>query len=232
MSYMPSPVVSADAQLRQSSIINQVYAWMTAGLLVTGAVAAYTANSPALLNLIFGNPFGIWVLFIAQIAMVLGLSAGIGRLAPATATALFIAYAALNGLTMASIFLVYTRTSIASTFFITAATFAAMSMYGYVTKRDLTRMGSLLFMALIGLVLASLVNFFLRNSTLYWIITYAGVLIFIGLIAWDTQKIKHLSQQATDDTSARRIAILGSLMLYLDFINLFLFLLRIFGRRD
>jgi uncharacterized protein len=232
MSYMPSPVVSADAQLRQSSIINQVYAWMTAGLLVTGAVAAYTANSLWLLQLIFGNPFGIWVLFIAQIAMVLGLSAGIGRLAPTVATGLFIAYAALNGLTMASIFLVYTRTSIASTFFITAATFAAMSMYGYVTKRDLTKMGSLLFMALIGLILASLVNFFLKSTALYWIITYAGVLIFIGLIAWDTQKIKRLSVQATDDTSARRIAILGSLMLYLDFINLFLFLLRIFGRRD
>ena len=232
MSYVPTPIVSADAQLRQSSIINQVYAWMTAGLLVTGAVAAYTANSGWLLNLIFGNPFGIWVLFIAQIAMVIGLSAGIGRLAPATATALFVGYAALNGLTMASIFLVYTRASIASTFFITAATFALMSFYGYVTKRDLTRMGSLLFMALIGLILASLVNFFLQNAALYWIITYAGVLIFIGLIAWDTQKIKNLSRQATDDTSARRIAILGSLMLYLDFINLFLFLLRIFGRRD
>jgi uncharacterized protein len=232
MSYVPTPIVSADAQLRQSSIINQVYAWMTAGLMVTGAVAAYTANSTVLLNLIFGNPFGIWVLFIAQIAMVIGLSAGIGRLAPATATALFVGYAALNGLTLASIFLVYTRASIASTFFITAATFALMSFYGYVTKRDLTRMGSLLFMALIGLVLASLVNFFLRSTGLYWIITYAGVLIFIGLIAWDTQKIKNLSRQATDDTSARRIAILGSLMLYLDFINLFLFLLRIFGRRD
>jgi FtsH-binding integral membrane protein len=232
MSYVPTPIASADAQLRQSSIINQVYAWMTAGLMVTGAVAAYTANSTVLLNLIFGNPFGIWVLFIAQIAMVIGLSAGIGRLAPATATALFVGYAALNGLTLASIFLVYTRASIASTFFITAATFAIMSFYGYVTKRDLTRMGSLLFMALIGLVLASLVNFFLRSTGLYWIITYAGVLIFIGLIAWDTQKIKNLSRQATDDTSARRIAILGSLMLYLDFINLFLFLLRIFGRRD
>jgi FtsH-binding integral membrane protein len=232
MSYVPTPIVSADAQLRQSSIINQVYAWMTAGLMVTGAVAAYTANSAVLLNLIFGNPFGIWVLFIAQIAMVIGLSAGIGRLAPATATALFVGYAALNGLTLASIFLVYTKASIASTFFITAATFALMSFYGYVTKRDLTRMGSLLFMALIGLVLASLVNFFLRSTGLYWIITYAGVLIFIGLIAWDTQKIKNLSRQATDDTSARRIAILGSLMLYLDFINLFLFLLRIFGRRD
>jgi len=232
MSFMPTPVVSADAQLRQSSIINQVYAWMTAGLLVTGAVAAYTANSVWLLQLIFGNPFGIWVLFIAQIGMVLVLSAGINRLSPATATAIFMGYAALNGLTMASIFLVYTQTSIATTFFITAATFAAMSFYGFVTKRDLTKMGSLLFMALIGLILASLVNIFLKSTGLYWIITYAGVLIFVGLIAWDTQKIKHLSAQATDETSARRIAIIGSLMLYLDFINLFLFMLRIFGRRD
>jgi FtsH-binding integral membrane protein len=231
MSYMPAPVVSADAQLRQSSIISRVYAWMTAGLLVTGAVAAYTAQSQWLLQLIFGNPFGIWVLFIAQIAMVISLSAGIGRLAPATATALFLAYAALNGLTMASIFLVYTSESIASTFFITATTFGVMSVYGYVTKRDLTKMGSLLFMALIGLILASLVNFFLKSTTLYWIITYAGVLIFVGLIAWDTQKIKQLSTQATDETSAHRLAILGSLMLYLDFINLFLFMLRIFGRR-
>jgi FtsH-binding integral membrane protein len=231
MSYMPAPVVSADAQLRQSSIISRVYAWMTAGLLVTGAVAAYTAQSQWLLQLIFGNPFGIWVLFIAQIAMVISLSAGIGRLAPAAATALFIAYAALNGLTMASIFLVYTSESIASTFFITATTFGVMSVYGYVTKRDLTKMGSLLFMALIGLILASLVNIFLKSTTLYWIITYAGVLIFVGLIAWDTQKIKRLSTQATDETSAHRLAILGSLMLYLDFINLFLFMLRIFGRR-
>jgi FtsH-binding integral membrane protein len=231
MSYLPTSSLSADAQLRQSSIISQVYAWMTAGLLVTGAVAAYTANSASLLRLIFGNPYMIWVLFIAEIAMVIGISAGIGRLAPGAATGLFLAYAALNGLTMSVIFLAYTRASIAMTFFITGGTFGVMSLYGYTTKRDLTRVGSLLFMALIGFVLASLVNLFLKSTALYWILTYAGVLIFIGLIAWDTQKIKALSQQATDDTSARRIAILGSLMLYLDFINLFLLLLRIFGRR-
>jgi uncharacterized protein len=232
MSYMPTPVVSADAQLRQSSIINQVYAWMTAGLLVTGAVAAYTAQSALLLQLIFGNPFGIWVLFIAQIAMVIGLSAGISRLAPTVATALFIGYAALNGLTMASIFLVYTRASIASTFFITAATFALMSFYGYVTRRDLTRMGSLLFMALIGLILASLVNFFLKSAALYWIITYAGVLIFVGLTAYDTQRLKMIAiQTAHDPRMAARYAVNGALTLYLDFINLFLLLLRIMGNR-
>jgi FtsH-binding integral membrane protein len=206
---------------------------MTAGLLVTGAVAAYTANSPALLTLIYGNPFAIWILFIIEIGMVIGLSAAIGRLSPGAATALFLAYSAVNGLTLSAIFLVYTSASIASTFFITASMFGVMSLYGYVTKRDLTRLGNLLVMALIGFFIASIVNFFLKSAALYWIVTYAGILIFIGLIASDTQKIKRLSQQATDDSSARRIAILGSLMLYLDFINLFLLLLRLFGsRRD
>jgi len=233
MSSLPTPIMSADAQLRQSSITSQVYAWMTAGLLVTGAVATATANSPALLNLIFGNPFAIWILFIVEIGMVIGLSAAIGRLSPGAATALFLAYSAVNGLTLASIFLIYTSASIASTFFITASMFGVMSAYGYVTKRDLTRLGNLLVMGLIGFVIASIVNLFLQSAALYWIVTYAGILIFVGLIASDTQKIKRLSQQATDDSSARRIAILGSLMLYLDFINLFLLLLRIFGgRRD
>jgi uncharacterized protein len=233
MSSLPTPIMSADAQLRQSSITSQVYAWMTAGLLVTGAVATATANSPALLNLIFGNPFAIWILFIVEIGMVIGLSAAINRLSPGAATALFLAYSAVNGLTLASIFLVYTSASIASTFFITASMFGVMSVYGYVTKRDLTRLGNLLVMGLIGFVIASVVNLFLQSAALYWIVTYAGILIFVGLIARDTQKIKQLSQQATDDSSARRIAILGSLMLYLDFINLFLLLLRIFGgRRD
>jgi FtsH-binding integral membrane protein len=233
MSSLPTPIMSADAQLRQSSITSQVYAWMTAGLLVTGAVAASTANSPALLNLIFGNSFTIWILFIIEIGMVIGLSAAINRLSPGAATALFLTYSAVNGLTLASIFLVYTSASIASTFFITAAMFGVMSVYGYVTKRDLTRLGNLLVMGLIGFLIASIANFFLQSAALYWIVTYAGILIFVGLIASDTQKIKRLSQQATDDSSVRRIAILGSLMLYLDFINLFLLLLRIFGgRRD
>jgi FtsH-binding integral membrane protein len=233
MSYSPTPLVSADAQLRQSSIMNQVYAWMTAGLLVTGAVAAYTANSSALLNLIFGNPFMIWVLFIAQIGIVIGLSAAIGRLSPGAAIGLFMAYAALNGLTFSVIFLVYTRASIAQTFFATAGTFGVMSFYGYTTKRDLSTMGSILTMALFGFLIGSLINFFWANSALYWILTYLGIAVFIGLTAWDTQQIKLMSQQAQDDISARRVAILGALKLYLDFINLFLLLLRILGgRRD
>jgi FtsH-binding integral membrane protein len=233
MAYIPTRVANTDAQLRQSGIISQVYAWMTAGLLVTGAVAAYTANSPALLNLIFGNPFAIWILFVIEIGMVIGLSGAINRLSPGTATALFLAYSTVTGLTISSIFLVYTSASIASTFFITGSMFGVLSLYGYVTQRDLTRLRNLLVMALIGFFIASLVNFFLQSAALYWIVTYAGILIFVGLIASDTQKIKRLAQQATDDSSARRIAILGSLILYLDFINLFLLLLRLFGgRRD
>jgi uncharacterized protein len=231
MSYSPTPLVSADAQLRQSSIMNQVYAWMTAGLLVTGAVAAYTANSPALLNMLFGNRYTIFILFIAQIGIVIGLSAAIGRLSPGAAIGLFMAYAALNGLTFSVIFLVYTRASIAQTFFATAGTFGAMSFYGYTTKRDLSGVGGVLRMALIGFLIGSLINFFWANSALYWFLTYAGIAIFIGLTAWDTQQIKLMSQQAQDDISARRVAILGALKLYLDFINLFLLLLRILGGR-
>ena len=229
MSYIPT--IGAQAEVRQRTIMSQVYAWMTAGLLVTGAVAAYTANTPTLLALIFGNPLVFWGLIIAEFGMVFALSAAIGRLSPTTGTALFLGYSALNGLTLAAIFLVYTRASIAQTFFVTAATFGAMSLYGYTTKRDLSTIGNLLVMAVIGFFIGSVVNIFLASSVLYWILTYAGIAIFIGLTAWDTQKIKIMSQRAHDDTSARRVAILGALMLYLDFINLFLLLLRLLGSR-
>jgi FtsH-binding integral membrane protein len=202
---------------------------MTAGLLVTSAVASYVASAPVVLNLIYGNPFTIWLLFIAQIGLVIGLSARIDRLAPGTAVALFVAYAALNGLTLSAIFLVYTLTSIAQAFLAAAATFGAMSLYGATTKRDLSTAGNLLVMALIGFVIGSIVNLFWANSALYWLLTYLGVAIFIGLTAWDTQQIKRMSQQAHDDTTARRLAIIGALKLYLDFINLFVLLLRIFG---
>jgi FtsH-binding integral membrane protein len=229
MSYPPTPLVSADAQLRQRSFLSQVYAWMTAGLLVTAAVAAYTASTPIVLNVIYGNSFTIWILFIAQIGLVIGLSAAIDRLAPFTAVALFIGYAALNGLTLSAIFIVYTYTSIAQTFIATAATFGAMSLYGATTKRDLSTAGNLLVMALIGFFIGSIINLFWANSALYWVLTYLGIAVFIGLTAYDTQQIKLMSQQALDDTSARRLAIIGALKLYLDFINLFVLLLRVFG---
>jgi uncharacterized protein len=232
MSYPPTPLVSADAQLRQRSFLSQVYTWMTAGLLVTSAVAAYTASAPSVLNLLYGNPFTIWLLFLAQIGLVIGLSARIDRLAPGTAAALFVGYAALNGLTLSAIFLVYTSTSIAQAFLATAATFLVMSFYGATTKRDLSTVGNLLVMTLIGFVIGSIVNLFWANSAVYWVLTYLGIAIFVGLTAWDTQQIKGLIQQAHDDTTARRLAIIGALKLYLDFINLFVLLLRIFGSHD
>ncbi len=229
MSYPPTPLLGADAQLRQSSILGQVYAWMTAGLLVTSAVAAYAASAPVALNLIYGNPVTIWLLFIAQIGLVIGLSAAIDRLTPGAAVALFIAYAGLNGLTLSVIFLVYTYTSIAQAFLASAATFGVMSLYGSTTKRDLSTAGNLLVMALIGFLIGSVINLFWANSAVYWVLTYLGIAIFIGLTAWDTQQIKRLIQQAQDETTARRVAIIGALKLYLDFINLFVLLLRVFG---
>jgi uncharacterized protein len=231
MSY--APYTSAQTTALRTGVMNQVYAWMTAGLLVTGAVASFVAGSAELTSMIFGNPLVFFGLFIVQIVAVIGLSAGINRLAPAVATAIFIGYAALNGLTMAAIFLAYTEASIASTFFVTAGTFGAMSLYGYTTKRDLTGVGNFAVMALIGLLIASVVNMFLRSEAFYWILTYAGVLIFVALTAWDTQKIKRMAESVTDDTGAGRVAVLGALTLYLDFINLFIYLLRILGvRRD
>jgi uncharacterized protein len=230
MSYSPYVGSPTDA-LRRQSVLTQVYAWMTAGLLTTGAIAMFVASSPALVNLIFGNMVLFFGLIIAELVLVWVLSANIMRLAPATATAMFLGYAALNGLTLAIIFLAYTAESIAGTFFVTAGTFGAMSAYGYFTKRDLSGMGNFLFMALIGLIIASVVNIFVASSALYWIITYAGVLIFVALTAYDTQKIKRLIAEVRDEQGERRVAVYGALTLYLDFINLFLFLLRILGNR-
>lgn len=214
------------------SFFMQVYGWMFLGLLTTGALAYYTTTSETLLNLIFGNPYAIWVLLIAQLGLVMGISGAIRTLSYSVAGFLFFIYSALMGLTLSSIFLVYTSESISTVFFITAGTFGAVSIYGYFTKADLTKMGSILFMALIGLIIASVVNIFLQNPTLYWILSYAGVLIFVGLTAYDTQKLKNLvySSNADSDT-INKLAILGALTLYLDFINLFLYLLRIFGKR-
>lgn len=225
------PYITAQTSALRNGVMTQVYAWMTAGLFVTGAIASFVASSSVLTSVIFGNPILFFGLFIVQIIAVVGLSAGINRLSPATATAIFIAYAAVNGLTLSAIFLAYTAASIASTFFITAGAFGATSLYGYITKRDLSRVGNIAFMALIGLLIASLVNFFLHSTALYWILTYVGVLIFVALTAWNTQRIKQLASQVNDETSAGRVAIIGALMLYLDFINLFIYLLRIFGSR-
>ncbi|WP_338877213.1 Bax inhibitor-1/YccA family protein [Spirosoma sp. SC4-14] len=212
--------------------MTQVYGWMSVALLVTAAVSIWVASSTAVLEIIFGNRIVFYGLLIGEFLMVVSLSAAIQRLSARMATILFMAYAVMNGLTLASIFLLYTGGSIASTFFVTAGTFGAMSAYGYYTKRDLTSLGGFLLMALIGLIIASLVNLFWQNETLYWVSTYAGVLIFVGLTAYDTQKIKEMNiigNAGTDED--RKEAIMGALRLYLDFINMFLYLLRLFGRR-
>ncbi len=211
----------------------QVYGWMTCGLLLTAFVSWFAANDDRIMFFIFSNRFVFFGLIIAQLGLVFVLSGMVHRLSGGVATSLFMLYSALTGLTMASIFTIYTGTSIASTFFITAGMFGAMSFYGYTTKRDLSRFGSLLFMALIGIMLASLVNFWLKSPALMWAITYIGVVVFVGLTAYDTQKLKSIGESinTNDKENLRRYSIMGALTLYLDFINLFLMLLRIFGNR-
>ncbi|MCY2955299.1 MAG: Bax inhibitor-1/YccA family protein [Planctomycetota bacterium] len=213
--------------------MNAVYAWMCVGLATTAVVAWWVSTQPQLMRSIFKGPTFI-VLIVAELALVWVIASAVSRLSTGAATGLFILYSALNGLTLSVIFIVYQLNAIAATFVVTAGMFGAMSLVGYFTKRDLTQLGSFLFMALIGLILASIVNIFFANSTLYWVVTYGGVIIFLGLTAYDTQKMKEIAQGAeSQGVDASRLAIVGSLTLYLDFINLFLFLLRILGsRRD
>ena len=209
---------------------NSVYAWMASGVALTALVAWWVSTQPQLAQL-FAGPTR-WVLLIVQIGLVIAIVGAVNKISTGVATLLFMLYSALMGLTLSVIFSVYAAPVIATTFGVTAGMFAAVSIYGFVTKRDLTRLGSLLFMALIGLVLASIVNIFWANSTLYWIVSYAGVLIFVGLTAYDTQKLKMIAIETADNPAmAARMAISGALTLYLDFINLFLFLLRILGDR-
>lgn len=212
----------------QNTLIRQVYAWMGAGLLVTALLALVTVSTPTLLKVVLGNKLLFYGLMIGELALVFTISGAINRLSAAVATLLFIAYSALNGVTLSIIFLVYTADSIAATFVVTAAMFGAMSVYGYMTRRDLTSWGSFLFMGLIGIVIASVVNIFVGNSAVSWIISALGVIVFTGLTAYDTWKIKAM---AAGGAEGRKPAILGALTLYLDFINLFLMLLRLGGDR-
>ncbi len=211
----------------------QVYGWMTCGLLLTASVAWYAANTPAVLSVIFSSQIVLVGLVIAQLGLVFVISGMINRLAATTATSLFMLYSVLTGLTLSSIFILYTGSSLASTFVIAAGMFGAMSIYGYSTKRDLSGIGNMLFMGLIGFVLASLVNIWLKSPALTWAMTYIGVVLFVGLTAYDTQKLKTMGEQldSGDSEGVRKYAIVGALTLYLDFINLFLMLLRIFGNR-
>lgn len=213
------------------SLMRKVYVWMTLALVITGFVAYGVASSPGIITALVSNKILFWGLFIAELALVWTVSARINRLSLTTATLLFILYSALNGATLSMILLVYTMESIASVFFITAGTFAAMAAIGYFTKADLSSLGKILMMALIGLIIATVVNaFLLKSGGFSLILSYVGVLIFVGLTAYDTQKIKQMLIMADDVTEeTQKIALLGSLSLYLDFINLFLYLLRIFG---
>ena len=215
----------------QQDFITKVYGWMSLALVITGITAYLTATSQALLQFIFGIPYMFIGLLVGEVLLVIGLSAMINKMSAATATFLFVLYSIVNGLTLSVIFLVYTQGSISLTFFVTAITFGTMSAYGYFTKKDLTSWGNLLLMALVGLVIASIANLFMKNEILYWITTYAGILIFVGLTAYDTQKIKNMNMIGADGETARKGAIMGALSLYLDFINLFLLLLRLLGRR-
>lgn len=223
----PAAGVAYDQGLR--SYMLKVYNHMGLGLAVTGLVAFFTASSPALLQAIYGSGL-MWVLMIAEFAMVWYLSARVFSMSEGAGRAWFYAYAAANGLTFSVIFIAYTMHSIAQVFFITAGMFGAMSLYGYTTKKDLTGMGQFLMMGLFGLIIASLVNIFLKSPGLYWATSYLGVVIFVGLTAYDVQKVKH-TYHVVGQQNVGKAATLGALSLYLDFINLMIMLLRIMGDR-
>ena len=229
-SYNPNDSIIEQTGSRIQTYMSHVYGWMAVGLLLTAFVAWFASNNYQLVMFLARI---MWVLLIAEIGLVFAISGMINRLSGATATTLFMLYSVLNGCTFSIYFLYYTSSSIASVFFITAAMFSALAVYGYTTKRNLSGLGSFLFMGLIGIVIASLVNIFLQSAPLMWAITYIGVFVFAGLTAYDTQKLKefgvNLSQD--DQNMFRRYVILGALTLYLDFINLFIMLLRIFADR-
>ena len=214
-----------------AGVMRKVYGKMTLGLLATAITSFLVLSSPALLSVLFSSTATIWILFAVELGLVIYLSARIDKLSTGTATALFYAYSILNGVALTPIFLAYTGVSIATTFAITAGTFGAMTIFGYVTRQDLSKIGSYLFMALIGLIVCFLVNLILKSSMFDLLISCVGVLIFVGLTAWDTQAIKRMSAEA-DPSMVGKIATMGALTLYLDFINLFLHLLRFFGSRN
>jgi len=218
-----------DVGLRQYML--KVYNYMASGVALTGIVAALTVQSESLMQLVFNSPLR-WVIFLAPLGLVFFLSARIHKMSSSAAQTTFWIFAGLMGLSLASIFAIYTHTSIARVFFITAGTFGAMSLYGYTTKRDLSGWGSFLFMGLIGVIIASIVNLFLASSALHFVISVIGVLVFVGLTAYDTQRIREMYRAADHAEVYGKKAIMGALTLYLDFINLFIMLLHLFGQRE
>lgn len=228
--------ISSEKVVEQSTfaiLMRKVYVWMALALVVSGLTAYYVAGSEQMLMAIFGNQITFWVLAIAELGLVIGLTAALKKLSFPVAACMFLLFSILNGVTLSAIFVVYTMSSIATTFFVTAGTFAAMAFIGYTTKKDLTKMGGILLMALIGLIIASVVNIFLKNSMMDIVISAIGVLIFVGLTAYDAQKIKEMMLDCGTEVNdfTQKLAVFGALSLYLDFINLFLYLLRFFGRK-
>ena len=230
-----SPARSQErTQVMVNDFVRIVYNWMAVGLGLSGAVSFFVVNSPAMQRMIFGNSFVLFGLIIAELILVFTLAGRVQKMQASTATGMFLLYSALNGATLSAIFMVYTASSIASTFFVAAGTFVAASIYGYTTKKDLTSWGSFLFMGLIGIIIASLVNLFIQSTAISMIVSYIGVFVFIGLTIYDTQKIKNMALTQPADLEAgviRKGAIMGALSLYLNFINLFIMLLRIMGER-
>jgi len=232
----PTPIPISPVKLQETftAAMQRVYLWMAFGLALTTGVALFVSTSEAALNFIFGNTFVFFGLIIGEFVLVIAVTAAVAKLSPGAALALFFGYAALNGATLAIVFLVYTGSSIVLTFGVTAALFGFMSVLGFTTKQDLTKWGPILFIGLIGFLIGTVANIFIANGALQWILTYLGIGIFLGLTVYDTQRIKVMTMGAitqNEATAVSKIGILGALRLYLDFINLFLLLLRIFGRR-
>ena len=216
------------ASVDSNAFLRQVYAYMAAGLTATALTATALGTSESLALTLRQNPIIMIGLVVVQLGIVFGFNAALNRLSTAASAGLFLLYSVITGVLFSSIFLVYTASSIGSTFFVTAGTFGAISAYGYVTRRDLSGVGSFAMMGLIGLVIASVVNIFLHSTMIYWLTTFVGVIVFTGLTAYDTQKLKYFAAQSGSGQQSK-VALQGALMLYLDFINLFLMLLRLFG---
>jgi len=217
------------SQERTNILLRSVYSWMMIGLMVSGLTAFMVTHSQLLFNMIFGNGYMIWALFIIEIALVIVISMAINKISVDTARMLFILFSFVDGLTLSSIFLIYTQASIASTFFIASMTFGVMSLYGYFTESDLSSWGKFLFIALIGIIIAMVVNFFLKSPAFEFYLSIIGVFVFVGLTAYDTQKIKKLADTLDDEENLAKVAVIGALELYLDLINLFLMMLELFG---
>ncbi len=228
----PKAIARPQDQAAESNFISSVYLWMSLGLVISAFASLWLLSQPVLMKALFTNSLLFFGIIIAEFALVVWLSAAALKMNDSLATILFCGYSFLNGITLTSIFIIYTGVSVLSTFAITAGTFFFFSLYGLTTKKDLTSVGSLAMMGLFGVIIASVVNIFLKSPVLMWVATFVGIAVFLGLIAYDTQKLKAIHAMGFQDNQMRKkTAILGALTLYLDFINLFLLLLRIFGKR-